>query len=78
MTLTIIAFYFGVLISGQDWPVMIGPYETWAECASVREYLDRRDYVTDSCAPLPVPQEESQHLSVGYLPTLTERNDDVQ
>lgn len=64
----IVAFYFGMLVAGQEWPVMVGPYETWEECASVREFLDRRGYETDTCSLLPYPQEESQYLEVGHLP----------
>jgi len=69
ISLPIIAFYFGVLVSGQEWPVMVGPYDSWQDCASVREFLDRRGYETDSCSLLPYPQEGSQLLQVGDLPT---------
>lgn len=67
MTVAIVAFFFGVLVSGQEHPVLVGPYETWEECASVREFLDRREYETDICAVLPLPQE-SQRLQVGDVP----------
>ena len=61
------AYYFGLLVAWQEWPILAGPYEEWVACASVREYLDRRGYLTDSCALLPYPQE-SQVIQVGGLP----------
>lgn len=67
MILILVAYYFGVLVAWQEWPVLAGPYEEWAACSSVREYLDRRGYLTDSCALLPYPQE-SQVIQVGGLP----------
>ena len=67
MTEIIVAFYFSVMVSGQDWPVVVGPYKDWSECASVREFLDRRGYETDSCSVLPFSQY-SQYLNVGDLP----------
>lgn len=63
----LVAYYFGLLVMWQEWPVLAGPYEEWAACSSVREYLDRRGYLTDSCALLPYPQE-SQVILVGGLP----------
>ena len=63
----LVAYYFGLLVAWQEWPVLAGPYEEWAACSSVREYLDRRGYLTDSCALLPYPQE-SQVIQVGGLP----------
>lgn len=63
----LVAYYFGLLVYWQEWPVLAGPYEEWAACSSVREYLDRRKYLTDSCALLPYPQE-SQVIQVGGLP----------
>jgi len=63
----LVAYYFGLIVYWQEWPILAGPYEEWAACASVREYLDRRNYLTDSCALLPYPQE-SQAIQVGGLP----------
>lgn len=71
MTVLLVAFYFGCMVGGQEWPLIIGPYEDWDDCASVREFLDRRGYETDTCALLPYPQEGSLYLEVGYLPYLT-------
>lgn len=66
--ITIVAFYFSVMVPPQEWPVVIGPYETWEECASVREFLDRKGYETDSCGTMPYPQEGSQLLKVIEIP----------
>lgn len=63
----LVAYYFGLLVYWQEWPILAGPYEEWAACASVREYLDRREYLTDSCSLLPYPQD-SQVIHVGGLP----------
>lgn len=63
----LIAFYFSLLLFYQEWPVLIGPYETWEECASVREMLDRRGYETDDCTLLPVEQE-ARKLEVIDIP----------
>lgn len=72
----IVAFYFSIMVTGQEWPVVVGPYESWGDCASVREFLDRRGYETDSCSMLPFPQEKSQYLNVGGIPkTDAERED---
>lgn len=67
MELPITAFYFSLLLFYQEWPVLIGPYDTWDECASVREALDRRGYETDDCTMLPVDQE-ARHLEVIDIP----------
>jgi hypothetical protein len=63
----IMAFYFAVMVLSQGWPVMIGPYSEWAECASVREYLDRRGFETGSCELMPIGQE-AKRLEVIDLP----------
>ena len=68
MCTLLVAFYFMCLLPEQGWPVVIGPYETWDDCASVREFLDRRGYETASCAVMTWPQEQSQLLQVGDLP----------
>lgn len=47
--------------------MLIGPYADWSDCASVREWLDRRGYETDSCLLMPFPQEAVQ-LEVLELP----------
>jgi len=61
------AFYFSLLLPERGYPLLIGPYETWDECASVREWIDRLNFETDYCAQMPYPQF-SQLLHVGYLP----------
>ena len=63
----VMAFYFSVLLVTQTWPVLIGPYQEWAQCASVREYLDRRGYETSACEPMPMGQEARQ-LNVVDVP----------
>ena len=63
----LVAYYFGLIVYWQEWPILAGPYEEWAACASVREYLDHRGYLTDSCALLSYPQD-SQMIQVGGLP----------
>lgn len=70
MIFMLVAFYFSVLIEAQEWPIVVGPYEEWEECASVREYLDRRGYETDGCYLMPYPQD-SIYLSVGDIPRLS-------
>ena len=63
----LVAFFFSMLVACQEWPVLIGPYETWDGCASVREWLDRRGYETDDCSTLPLPQD-SILLDTLHLP----------
>lgn len=70
---TLIALYFSVLIPEQEWPLLIGPYETWPECASVREFLDHRGYETAGCTAMPYPQEDAFLLRVGDLPRVRVR-----
>lgn len=67
MTSSLVAYYFSLIVSWQDYPILVGEYNTWSDCASVREFLDRRGYETGDCSLLPLPQE-SIHLEVGYLP----------
>lgn len=67
MLALLVAFYFSVMVPGMEYPLLIGPYADWSECASVREWLDRRGYETDSCLLMPFPQE-SQELQVFFLP----------
>jgi len=64
----LVAFYFMCLIPSQDHPVVVGPYRTWDDCASVREFLDRRGYETGGCSVMPFPQDDSVELNVGDLP----------
>ena len=68
MSLILCAFYFSLMLTTQDYPVMVGPYETWEECTKVREWLDWRTYETDDCETFPYPQSGSQSLVVPYLP----------
>jgi hypothetical protein len=53
----LVAIYFSVLVPGQNWPLLVGPYLTWEDCDVVRGWLDRRGYETDACASMPWPQE---------------------
>ena len=71
MSLILCAFYFSLMLSTQNYPVMVGPYESWEECAKVREWLDGRAYETDNCETFPYPQSGSQMLVVPYLPKET-------
>ena len=68
MSFLLVAYYFSLLVTWQAWPMTIGPYDTWEECASVREYLDRRGYETTSCGPMPYPQDGSLRLEVIDVP----------
>ena len=68
VTLTLVAFYFSLMVVTQAWPVTVGPYATWAECASVREYIDRRGYETGGCGVMPYPQPDSVLLQVIDVP----------
>lgn len=71
MDLPITAFYFSLLLMMQqvetDVPILVGPYDEWEQCESVREYLDRRGYETDDCTLLPVDQE-ARRLEVIDIP----------
>lgn len=60
-------FYFAVMLTTQSWPVLVGPYDEWDQCASVREFLDRRGYETGSCEPMPMGQE-AMYLNVIDVP----------
>ncbi len=68
MSLIVCAFYFSLMLSTQNYPVMVGPYDSWEECTKVREWLDWRAYETDDCETFPYPQGGSQMLIVPYLP----------
>jgi hypothetical protein len=72
VTTILVAFYFSVLVLEREWPVVIGPYSEWSECASVREFLDRRGYETGICELWSFPQEDSMLLQVGDLPVVKE------
>ena len=67
MTTLLVAFYFSIMLPERDYPTIIGPYMEWSECASVREWLDRRGYETASCLLMPFPQESTE-LDVFHLP----------
>lgn len=64
---SLLAFYFSLLLFAQDWPVLIGPYETSEECNAVREFADRRGYETDDCELMSQPQD-SKFLEVVQIP----------
>lgn len=68
MIVLILAYYFSCMVPPQVYPMMIGPYTTWEECASVREWLDRRGYETAGCGLLPYPLEGAVKLGVIELP----------
>ena len=63
----LVAYYFSLLLFYQEWPVLIGPYDEWDDCASVREYLDRRGYETGECSLLSFPQD-ARLLNVVDIP----------
>lgn len=67
MSSTLVAYFFALMIPTQEYPVLVGPYGEWAECASVREWLDRRGYETSGCGLMPLPQE-AEYLDVFELP----------
>lgn len=66
----IVALYFSVMVPGQEWPVVAGPYATWEQCDEVRAFLDRQGYATDRCGTMPYPQISAQYLEVGTYPVL--------
>lgn len=61
------AYFLLVVVSYQEWPVMLGPY-TLDDCLSVKEYMDRRGYEVSSCEWLSIPQEAAVSLQIPYLP----------
>lgn len=67
MLMILVSFYFSIMIPERDYPILVGPYTDWDECASVREWLDRRGYETGSCLLMPFPQEAVK-LNVLELP----------
>ena len=68
MIVLLLAYYFSCMVPPQEYPLMVGPYMTWEECASVREYLDRRGYETGGCSLLSYPLEGSVLLEVIEIP----------
>lgn len=46
----LVAWYLAVLVPTQEWPVMIGPFESREHCWVVRETLEEQNYVTDGCS----------------------------
>lgn len=72
MTSILVAFYFSLIVLEREWPVVVGPYELWSDCASVREFLDRRGYETVECGLMIVPQEDDVLLQVGDIPNVKE------
>lgn len=67
MALVLVAYFFAVMLPDREYPLLVGGYAEWAECASVREWLDQRGYETSSCGLMPLPQEAIK-LSVLELP----------
>jgi hypothetical protein len=67
----LLGYFFSLLLmmhSGDlDVPILAGPYDDWSQCASVREYLDRRGYETSDCELMSIPQQ-SFMLHVGDVP----------
>lgn len=63
----VMAFYFSMLLVGALVPGLVGPFETWEECASVREWVDHLGHDTATCGVMPFPQE-AQVLHVFDLP----------
>lgn len=73
MTTVMVAYYFSLVMPAMPMgpPIVVGPFESWGACASVREYVDRRfGAETAGCALLPFPQPEAVELRVGELPPL--------
>lgn len=69
MDTILLAYYFSALVAGRDYPVVIGPYASWDECASVREWVDRKFQLeTAGCGLLPFPQYESVLMQVFDVP----------
>jgi hypothetical protein len=66
-----IAYFLLVLVTWQEHPVMLGPYNI-TECFDMYEYLDRRGYETSGCESMSLPQDDAIKLEVPYIPT--ERN----
>ena len=62
-----IAWFLCVIVSWQEWPVLLGPYEK-SECLAVKEYLDRRGYEVGSCGLMPLPQEDARYEQVPFIP----------
>lgn len=63
----LIAYFFAIIISIEEGPILIGPYKDYSDCASVEEFLTKRGYETETCSILPLPQD-SITLQVGYIP----------
>ena len=64
----IVAYYFTMIIATQLHPLLVGPYFSFSDCASVREYQDRRGYETGGCGLMPFPQEDAVLLGVIVIP----------
>lgn len=65
----IIALYFSMMISGRDYPQLVGPYfEDRNECESVREWVDHLNFETSNCSALPLPQDGAILLHVFDIP----------
>lgn len=61
------AYFLLIIITGQEWPVMAGPYSI-EECFAELEFLVRRGYEVSSCEFMSVPQEDAIPLQIPYLP----------
>lgn len=63
----LIAYFLLVMVSFQEWPMLLGPYD-YQECLGVKEFLIHREYELEGCANLPLPQPDAYYLQVPYLP----------
>jgi hypothetical protein len=61
------AWYLIIVLVGQGWPVLAGPYTERCACQDVREWVEARGYVTGGCSVMSTPQD-AINLLVGYLP----------
>jgi hypothetical protein len=70
MTSLIVALYFSVMVPGQYWPVLVGPYASWEHCDAVRSSVEHQGYETDRCGTMSYPQPGSQYIEIGMQPTM--------
>ena len=66
--MSILAFFFALVVPWQIWPITAGPYESWDACNDIRQWYEQRGYETDSCAPMPLPQADARPLRVLDIP----------
>lgn len=63
----LVAWYLAVMVPTQDWPVVIGPFETQDACWVVRGLLAEQNYETDDCSMM-VVVEDAQPWQYPYGP----------